>query len=165
MAKITRRRLLGGSRKNRRTARRQVRRKHRRTRRHSRRVGRRVSRRHGRRHSRRHRQRGGTSDVVTGPGGTGDTSGDVVTDPIITPGPWTDPTLGPGVGQPISPSTSFPGYAPLKKMTPEAHSKATALLNEYCPPILRYDGYTVTSPAAGAAGPPPGSPIGDITAE
>ena len=55
MAKITRKRLLGGSRRNRRTARRQDRRKHRRTRRHSRRVARRVAR----RHSRRHRQRGG----------------------------------------------------------------------------------------------------------
>ena len=55
MAKITRKRLMGGSRKNRRTARRQVRRKNRRTRRHSRRVARRVARRHSRKHSRRHR--------------------------------------------------------------------------------------------------------------
>ena len=78
MVKTIRRRLLGGSRKNRRTARRQVRR----NRRHSRRVARRVSRRHGRRHSRkqsrrhsrrhsrshRRRQRGG---VTLNPDGSG----------------------------------------------------------------------------------------------
>ena len=143
MAKITRRRLLGGSRKNRRTARRQVRRKHKRTRR----VGRRVARRHGRRHSRRHRQRGGVN------AGTNAAA---------------EPTEGPPDGEsplPDDPSVYAPDPTSTKPKMPAWEKKAIGnivnkFLSDKCPDVLTAANYTMVDLSQGRGtepgmGPPP----------
>ena len=166
MAKITRRRLLGGSRKNRRTARRQVRRKHRRTRRHSRRVARRVSRRHRRRHSRRHRQRGGNNPP---PRNIPDPRDDNLLPDPPPPDPLEYATPGPSSASTASPQE----VEKVQNISAELKNDidaAAGLINTTCDDYLSKNGWSVThplpaktppapysdGPGPGATGPAPG---------